>query len=224
MYYPKCKPGYSPFGCCICRPAVPNCAALGFNGNVDLSCAKKLIIGDPVSMTCAAGLEYDAGLCYKSCGAGLNPVGPVCWGNPPAGWVNCGMGAAKDTATCAQQIFDQVAAVGNLALNIATFGTGKAVKLTKDAAQAAELKKKFETLKKLKDNSEKVQDLISKAQGKFPAVEAGKSVNDIFSANTNDVTPEDIVRVTAEIASLADPTGIADVVSAYTFPKCSKIN
>jgi hypothetical protein len=45
VVYPKCKSGFSPVGCCICRPAVPNCKALGMNGGIDLSCAKKLIIG-----------------------------------------------------------------------------------------------------------------------------------------------------------------------------------
>jgi hypothetical protein len=42
MYYPKCRSGYSAFGCCICRPSAPNCGALGYNGGIDLSCAKKV--------------------------------------------------------------------------------------------------------------------------------------------------------------------------------------
>lgn len=88
-------------------------------------------------MTCGAGLEYDAGLCYKACPSGLSGVGPVCWGSPPAGWVNCGMGAAKDAKVCASTIFDQVTSVGNLALNIATFGTGKAVKISQDVTKVA---------------------------------------------------------------------------------------
>jgi hypothetical protein len=31
VVYPKCLKGYSPWGCCICRPDVPDCEALGFN-------------------------------------------------------------------------------------------------------------------------------------------------------------------------------------------------
>ena len=73
----------------------------------------------------------------------MSGVGPVCWGIPPKGWINCGMGAAKDTKVCAQTIFDQVAGVGNLALNIATFGAGKAATIAKDAAKVADLKKQF---------------------------------------------------------------------------------
>lgn len=35
--------------------------------------------------------------------------------------------------------------------------------------------------------------------------------------------PADIIRITAEIVSLFDPTGIASVVAAYSYPLCSKI-
>lgn len=44
-WYPKCKPDFKPFGCCICRPVTPNCVALGFNSGIDVSCTKKIIIG-----------------------------------------------------------------------------------------------------------------------------------------------------------------------------------
>jgi murein DD-endopeptidase MepM/ murein hydrolase activator NlpD len=64
LWYPKCAPGYHAFGCCICRPDPPNCAALGLGGQIDLSCAKKVIVGSPHAATCAAGKEEKAGLCY----------------------------------------------------------------------------------------------------------------------------------------------------------------
>jgi len=31
------------------------------------------------------------------------------------------------------------------------------------------------------------------------------------------------VRLTAELAALLDPTGIADVVASYAYPTCDKI-
>ena len=37
------------------------------------------------------------------------------------------------------------------------------------------------------------------------------------------VTAEDIVRVSAMIASIMDPTGIADVTAAYTYATCDKL-
>ena len=42
VFYPKCKTGFNAFGCCICRPNVPKCDALGLNKGVDLSCGKKI--------------------------------------------------------------------------------------------------------------------------------------------------------------------------------------
>ena len=39
---------------------------------------------------------------------------------------------------------------------------------------------------------------------------------------TNATTEEDIIRAAADVASLADPSGVSSAVSAYTFPKCSK--
>lgn len=67
------------------------------NAGIDLSCAIKIIIGDPVTGACAPNQDKDGGLCYPKCPNGYDGVGPVCWGKPPAGWVNCGMGAAKDS-------------------------------------------------------------------------------------------------------------------------------
>lgn len=95
IVYPKCKAGFSAFGCCICRPAVPNCEALGYNNGVDLSCAKKVILGASKSMSCDGGLHFDNELCYPPCKAGYYGVGPVCWQNTPPGWNSCGMAVAK---------------------------------------------------------------------------------------------------------------------------------
>ena len=51
------------------------------------------------------------------------------------------MGAAKDSATCALQIFDQISSVGELALNAATLGSSKAAAT---GTKANKLKEKFE--------------------------------------------------------------------------------
>ncbi len=224
MYYPKCKPGYYAFGCCICRPNTPDCAALGFNGNFDIACSKKVIIGDPISMDCTNGQVYDAGLCYDACPAdGWYGVGPVCWKAPPSGWVECGMGAAKDSSACTSAIFDQVASVGNMALSIATLGVGSAAKLVKNAAQTAKLQKQFKTLKDATKASRVLTDSIAATQGKYPPIETGKSLGDALNADPSTLTAEDIVRVSAQIAALADPSGISGVVSAYSYPKCTQV-
>ena len=89
------------------------------NGGVDLSCAKKIQIGTPYTANCPPGKENNAGLCYSPCNAGFYGVGPVCWANAPKGWVNCGMGAAKDSKVCKDIIIGQITSVGEMALNIA---------------------------------------------------------------------------------------------------------
>ena len=104
IFYAKCKSGYTNIGL-ICRPKQPNCKALGLGGQLDLSCAKVVKIGNPVTGVCGSRQEKDAGLCYKNCKAGYDGVGPVCWADKPKGWVNCGMGAAKDSKTCAAITF-----------------------------------------------------------------------------------------------------------------------
>ena len=221
IIYPKCKPGYSAIGCCICRPVVPNCPALGMNPGIDLSCAKQIIIGDPVTGTCAAGEEEDAGLCYKRCDAGYTGVGPVCWTSAPRGWVECGMGAAKDSQTCASIVFGQVESVGNLALTIATAGSGAAaVGAASSAAKAsrlAELKQKY---KALVDAFEMAHDAFDLAQRSKGAYDARQNALELMDDEV--VTEEDIIRIAAEIAAIADPTGVASTVAAYTYPVCSK--
>jgi hypothetical protein len=223
MYYPKCRPGFYPIGCCICRPPAPDCFGLGMNGNLDLSCGKKIIIGDPISMDCTNGQIYDAGLCYDKCQTGFYGIGPVCWKAPPSNWVECGMGAATDSKACTNVIFDQFASVGNMALSIATLGAGKAVKFAKDAAQTAKLRKQFTQIKRAATTSSALTNTFSAAQGQFPIVETGKNLGEALEADPSELTAEDIVRVSAQIAAILDPTGISDVIGAYTYPKCSKI-
>jgi hypothetical protein len=57
--------------------------------------------GEP--MTCEAGEEKDAGLCYPSCRSGFRGVGPVCWADSaPEGYpLRCNDVAwGKDAAAC----------------------------------------------------------------------------------------------------------------------------
>lgn len=171
IVYPKCRAGFSPFGCCICRPNVPNCIGLGFNGGIDLSCAKKIIIGTPYSASCPVDRENNAGLCYQKCKTGYNGVGPVCWAKAPSIWVECGMGAAKTSTICADIIFDQISSVGQMALKIASMvltagGSAAATSGTTAAANAAkisELKSQLDAIKKILSTAEKAKNLVIKA-------------------------------------------------------------
>lgn len=74
-------------------------------------------------MGCEGGLDYSAGLCYSLCREGYSGVGPRCWSKTPNGWVDCGMGAAKNGEVCSKQTKDEIKSIGGIALNIATFGS-----------------------------------------------------------------------------------------------------
>lgn len=221
IYYPKCKAGYSNFGCCMCRPKVPDCGALGMNPGMDLSCAKVVTIGDPETGTCAAGEEKDGGLCYPQCKAGYTGVGPVCWASPPSSWVECGMGAAKDSRTCAEIVFGQVTSVGQMAFNIATLGSGTAASGAASAAskagRLADLKRKYEQLKAMYKSAKPAIEVALAAKQAH-----GAAVNAVELIDSDVVTEEDIIRISAEIVAIADPSGVADTVAAYTYPVCSK--
>jgi hypothetical protein len=220
IQYPKCKPGYEPFGCCICRPKVPDCAALGMNPGIDLSCAKKVTIGDPMIGQCPAGQESDAGLCYPRCEAGYDGVGPVCWAGVPNTWVNCGMGAARDSNTCAAVVVGQVQSVGQVAFNVATLGTGTAASGAASAAskatRLAELKRRYEQLKALYERAQPALDAALRAKQAH-----GATLDAVELMDEEVVTEADILRISAQIAAIADPTGVADTVAAYSYPKCS---
>ncbi|MBL24786.1 MAG: hypothetical protein CMM48_12915 [Rhodospirillaceae bacterium] len=229
IYYPKCKRGYHSFGCCICRPHVPNCHRYGLNKGIDLSCAKKIYIGHPKTGQCSRGHEKDAGLCYKNCKRGFDGVGPVCWGDKPRGWVNCGMGAAKNSKTCAKIVFSQVASVGKLAMNIATAGSSgeaeEAAEGAEDAEELSKLRKKYEEMKKAWDEIKEAKHVKKALDAAKKAKKVGGATWKAFQAGKqakHAVTKEDMARVAAMIASIVDPTGVAGTVAAYTYPKCSK--
>ncbi len=208
------------------------------NRGIDLSCAKKIKIGNPHVADCDSGWQRQAGLCYRQCKNGYYGVGPVCWSSTPQGWVGCGMGAAADSASCRDAVIDQVSSVGTLALNIATLGSSSgatkaatgaksAAKLSKLRKQLAQIKKSFKASKDMKKLVKKAKNIkrgTEKAQGYLEkAREVVDVAQQVDSADPNKMTAADIIRLTAEIAAIADPTGIASTVAAYSHPKCSQI-
>ena len=106
---------------------------------------------------------------------GYSGVGPVCWGDGPKGWVNCGMGSATNSGTCASITFGQVAAVGEMALFVGTLGSSsaatKAVTGPQKASKLAKLKKDFKVMKAAFD---KVKNTLKMAKAIDKAKKAGK--------------------------------------------------
>ena len=155
---------------------------------------------------------------------------------PPQDWVDCGMGAAKDSATCARITFGQVVAVGNLALTAASLGSSL---VGTAGAGAAANAGKLSTL------MQKYNDLVAAynaAKATSPALQAaetayelGKTVKTTYTqidtakktveaATTPGLisTAEDLARLSAEIAAIVDTSGVSATIAAFTYPKCSK--
>jgi hypothetical protein len=86
-------------GCVIC-PA--NFTASGCLCNDGTLFAKQTVdrgVGTP--MVCAAGLEYDAGLCYPACPGSLDGIGPVCWASCVADFpYGCGAICVSNEEAC----------------------------------------------------------------------------------------------------------------------------
>ena len=142
----KCKAGYEHI-LGFCRPkTTPNCKAMGYAGQFDLSCTKDTYFKTPIAARCASNKEYDAGLCYKKCANGSDGVGPVCWSNCTANTLptECGAGCASDETACGMQTTNLVMSVLDSAVSIATtigtMGVATAIKQTTLSTTKAALK------------------------------------------------------------------------------------
>ena len=82
LCYPKCKPGFHPFGCCICSPDCPE----GFTDD-GATCRRP--------GWCPPDKEHDGALCYDKCKEGYDGVGPVCWQKCPKDFVDTGAFCSK---------------------------------------------------------------------------------------------------------------------------------
>jgi hypothetical protein len=131
------------------------------NPGIDLSCAKKVIIGQPLTGQCSSDQEKDVGLCYPKCDTAYDGVGPVCWGKDPVGWVGCGMGSATTTKICVDTIFNQVMSVGQMALNVVTLGATAAGSYL--ATDIKKLRDAFFELKILYESTHDIGNIVSEA-------------------------------------------------------------
>jgi len=85
------------------------------------------------------------------------------------------------------------------------------------------LRKKFADLQKAYKATQKFRDIKDKLSTAKDVYVSAKDLDTISSADASTVTNEDIVRMSAQIAALADPSGIAGTISAYTYSKCSAL-
>lgn len=214
-------PHYTNAGLFCALTSAGKSAPAGFSGSF-LDPMKNSYGRSPGTIPTGCGnRQYDAGLCYDKCKTGYTGLGPVCWGQPPSNWVQCGMGAARSDLTCASTVFDQVSSVGMMAFSIATLGGGSAANAA-DASKVSKLTQDFNKMKDAVKASPTIQKGIAAWKATEPArdlYKAGKAID--FSSQV--YTPEDMVRLGGLVASLVDPTGISGVVAAYSYSKCSTL-
>jgi len=158
--------------------------------------------------------DNSLGLCYmEPCTPGFNSVGPVCWKQPPKGYVEYGMGAAKSVETCMSVSYNQGDTVRNLVLKIiqvvTAFATGGA-SVALSGMTFVQLIEGFRTmaLKGMFDSTMKAY------RNSGPA--AWLDFNNVGAS----MMPADQVCYAAQILAVIDITGVAAVVDTFSYPMC----
>jgi len=218
LVFPNCGQQYDTIGY-YCQKRTVVCRTVGMLESLTNSdlCYKK-IVSALTGLACLPGQgENSLGLCYtEPCAPGFNGVGPVCWKQPPKGYVECGMGAAKSLETCMSVSYNQGDAVGNLVLKIiqvaTAFATGGA-SVALSGVTFVQMIEGFRTmaLKGMFDSAMKAY------RNSGPA--AWLDFNNAGASTT----PADQVRYAAQILAVIDITGVAAVVDAFSYPMCSDL-
>lgn len=117
LYYPRCRDGFSPVGCCICSPNCPS------EYTDDGAYCRKPSYGRGVGVSrlgCEINKQYDAGLCYTPCTNNRIGVGPLCWnGCGGENSVECGIFCTSSPAKCASITLQIVGSAVKVAANAA---------------------------------------------------------------------------------------------------------
>jgi len=239
--FPKCREGFEDYGFLgICRPPAPDCKALGMNNAFDISCARKVILGKPRVGACEEGQEKDTGLCYPKCKEGYKGAGPVCWRKAPKVdgtiWKECGMGASISTKECVSTVFSQVTAPLFSVLNIVTLGVTAGVSGTVKAASQPlkwiKLVNDAKKFHKIITSGKEFQKLAEVYDAEARAIESSNHYfAEVVDEESGGMHKNDgqferdlaMVRIVTSLAGVVDPTGITDVVAAFTHPLCSDV-
>jgi len=217
LHYPKCRPGFHAFGCCVCTPDCP-----ADTSDAGISCAKSTYVTRPISASCDSQQQYDAGLCYKQCNTGFYGIGPVCWGQCPKGMVDCGAMCGSSPGECAEAIGDMILSVGKVVANIAetviTFGATTSI----NAAAEAALDSAASAMKSVAKSAAKQFAGLAKSQiqAKVAGQLKDKNLPPAIADKLADMeaNPDNFDYISF-IKGL-DPTGIVKVVDAFNKRIC----
>lgn len=145
----------------------------------------------------------DAGLCYRSCGAGQEGLGPLCWSScANNGWVSCGAGCAKSTEVCQSVIGGQVTSV---------------------LMAASSTKNVMSTF--LKNGG--IRNLLPVVRAVYKDAALGMAGSVGLSLATHAARAELCMQLPAtddlwDLTAL-DPTGLSDVARKFYYKKCSDL-
>ncbi len=210
------------------------------NGNLSYSRG----VGHVLQRSCAPGQSASGLFCYPGCRSGFHGEGPVCWGETPRGYVDCGAGFAESSGICAKVVADQTSSVLGLAVNFVPGGeaAGEAARAGKAGAHAEEVFRALEPMmgslrnfaKEAKGSKgggtgglvgawrrlspaqqERIRESVDTADSTYKTYNATQAGRAMASGVTN---PIDLLRNAAAIASPLDGTGVLDVVAAYAWP------
>jgi hypothetical protein len=163
-----------------------------------------------VPTECSGGGEYDAGLCYTSCGANYDGIGPVCWAGCPASMpVSCGVGCADTQADCGNALINQVTKIVQMAANI-----GALVVTAGTAAPETYVASVSLGATDYAASVAAIQSALLDAGKGLTEQAAEDLANQMVSAAQNGA-PINWAAV--------DPTGVAAVVEAFDAPLCTSL-
>ena len=219
LCYPKCRSGYSGKGP-VCWASEPNCVKEGYKGGALGNCAKKIEMSPGRESAGCGSKEKDAGLCYPESRSSYSGQGPVCWGEPPSGWVQCGMGAASSSSMCATAVTDQVMGPLEMTAFAVSFGGSAGASRASKANDLPMLKKlgsKIDDCIRAVSKTSSAKNIKKAADVLLDALNAAGAAGTIMDATLTMSSCElevDCIRGVATFLSLFDDTGVTSTVAA----------
>jgi hypothetical protein len=228
----SCKAGFQK------DPKKPRClaqCAAGYN-NTGEACVRPAEVLGAESMSCKAGEKNQNGrcvaavasckagetlqgdTCYAACAPGYEGIGGSCWPQAPKAWVACGIGAAKDTQSCAAATLDGVAKVRHLAVGLVRDGNVVATPAKKVDRLVALLDKYLDlgaAYNGVKDTPQFKRDLAAWNQDN-----QGREAFVAPDTSGAPITEPVMMRHAMQLGAIA---GYAGGASTASYPKCSTI-
>lgn len=166
---------------------------------------------------CGLDGEKDGGLCYKKCNKHFLGVGPVCYRECPSSLpYSCGGTCVKNAGWCSSVIIAQVMAVGQLCATITTAGLTLTGQAAVDLSGLA-----ISSVVGTAVTNWAVINSVPALMNIIRLMRAGFGVSAQEGDSADPLTTADVIRLTFNVLSWIDITGVSNILSSYTWPMCS---